>query len=461
MTRSAIRRHRGASAVEYLIAILLVVMTGAGVYKRFGPAIKCRMMAATNSLNGDEAQACNDASGSNGSGSGSGSGGSGSGDGTGGNSGPVAANDAPKGDPSGGGCPGGSCMVGGGNGCFPAGTTVRTLDGLRAIETVTPGTLVLTRAQEDGDALEWKPVVKAWSHDVRGGVRLELADDAGHDEIVEPTIDHPFHVDGRGWVAAEQLAPGVDHLRDQDGRVLQLVSAEEFDGVRPVYNFTVADDHTYYVGDLGVWVHNGNCDPTVIASVVNNNPSALGVDPATLKLIQDNGLEYDHGNGNVIFLKSNQIQQPTISDTEKDNPPYWYRSMPAEEFQALQNDPNNKVPEPPPKSFGGVSNSYQYSSDSSKGYWTNNGPNSVLVEFHAPDLYPNMKGNGVNVKGEGGGTYGLGPKGTQPPPKKKPKRNAPPPPNVSWQTFNGQLQSWRVVGLRIPNKIPINYTPPN
>nr|WP_269846562.1 polymorphic toxin-type HINT domain-containing protein [Paenibacillus roseus] len=26
-----------------------------------------------------------------------------------------------------------------------------------------------------------------------------------------------------------------------------------------VYNFTVADFHTYYVTDIGIWVHNTNC----------------------------------------------------------------------------------------------------------------------------------------------------------------------------------------------------------
>ncbi|WP_059171344.1 polymorphic toxin-type HINT domain-containing protein [Bacillus sp. FJAT-27445] len=26
-----------------------------------------------------------------------------------------------------------------------------------------------------------------------------------------------------------------------------------------VYNFTVANYHTYYVSDLGIWVHNTNC----------------------------------------------------------------------------------------------------------------------------------------------------------------------------------------------------------
>jgi hypothetical protein len=27
-----------------------------------------------------------------------------------------------------------------------------------------------------------------------------------------------------------------------------------------VYNIEVEDYHTYFVGELGVWVHNANCD---------------------------------------------------------------------------------------------------------------------------------------------------------------------------------------------------------
>jgi Pretoxin HINT domain len=450
MNRLASRRPRGSSAVEYIIAIMLVALTGAGVYKRFGPAIKCHMLAATNSLNGEEAKACSDGAGGSG-GDGSGSGGSPA----------IAAKDTPKG--SDGNCPDGLCMLnddGTSTGCFPAGTTIRTQAGLRPIETITVGAMVLTRDQEDGTTLEWKPVLKAWTHRARGSVRLELADADGHAEVVEPTIDHPFHVDGRGWVAAEELTPGVDQLRDQDGRPLALLSAEERDGERAVYNFTVADDHTYYVGSLGVWVHNGNCDRAVVENAVNNDPDSLKLDPETTQLIKDNGLKYSHANKDWIYLKADDVHQTARVETDRDDPEYWYRSMPKKEYDGLKNDPNHKVPEPPPKSFGGVANHYDYSAGPA--YWGNKNDNSVLVEFHAPGLFGALQGQNVGPKGEGGGTYGLGPAGTQPPPKKgktpkKPKKNEPPPPpppNVTWQTFNGLLKGWHVVGLRVPNKVP-------
>ncbi|MGZ5029302.1 MAG: polymorphic toxin-type HINT domain-containing protein [Methylobacter sp.] len=35
--------------------------------------------------------------------------------------------------------------------------------------------------------------------------------------------------------------------------------AEDWAYKCPVYNFEVEDFHTYYVGELGVWVHNTNC----------------------------------------------------------------------------------------------------------------------------------------------------------------------------------------------------------
>jgi hypothetical protein len=34
-----------------------------------------------------------------------------------------------------------------------------------------------------------------------------------------------------------------------------------------VYNFEVEDNHTYYVGEWGVWVHNPNCVRSNVALV--------------------------------------------------------------------------------------------------------------------------------------------------------------------------------------------------
>jgi hypothetical protein len=78
-------------------------------------------------------------------------------------------------------------------------------------------------------------------------------------KVIRTTGEHPFYVWGRGWIAAKALVKG-DLLRRKDGTF--AVVEEVFDtGVEEtVYNCTVADYHTYFVGgeDWGfsVWAHN-------------------------------------------------------------------------------------------------------------------------------------------------------------------------------------------------------------
>ncbi|MFP3435520.1 polymorphic toxin-type HINT domain-containing protein, partial [Paraburkholderia sp. SIMBA_061] len=57
-----------------------------------------------------------------------------------------------------------------------------------------------------------------------------------------------------------------DKLQKADGSSLTIdkVVLVKLDEPVTVYNFTVADFHTYYVTDLGIWVHNTNCDILVL-----------------------------------------------------------------------------------------------------------------------------------------------------------------------------------------------------
>ena len=59
---------------------------------------------------------------------------------------------------------------------------------------------------------------------------------------------------------ADELKAG-DKLQKADGSHLTIDQVEFVLLEEPVmvYNFTVADDHTYYVTDLGIWVHNTLC----------------------------------------------------------------------------------------------------------------------------------------------------------------------------------------------------------
>jgi hypothetical protein len=147
-------------------------------------------------------------------------------------------------------CTGANCM------CFVAGTLVVTRDGLQPIETIVPGTLVLSRPEDGGDEPDWRPVLQAFTSTSRGLVRLTTVNRHGGREIFEVTGNHPFFTESDGWTDARHLIPGADLLIDGEGQPVQVLHAETFDRQVPVYNFEVAEFHTYFVGHSGIWVHN-------------------------------------------------------------------------------------------------------------------------------------------------------------------------------------------------------------
>ncbi len=231
------RRSRGIAAAEYIVVALIMCVACIGVWRRWGTHIKCRMDGAAHKLSfgsgsSDGADACSDDSGSGGAGGGA-----------------VAANDAKEPDA----CVGGACMMGSGN-CFVAGTLVQTAEGLRPIETITAGMLVLARDQ-NGDALDWKPVARAFQHRAPALVTLDLGE-AGDAETIEVTPTHLLFSKERGWLPAEQLTPGQDSLVDAGGHDVRVRGVASAPGDVTVYNFEVADYHTYFVGQHSFWAHN-------------------------------------------------------------------------------------------------------------------------------------------------------------------------------------------------------------
>jgi hypothetical protein len=64
--------------------------------------------------------------------------------------------------------------------------------------------------------------------------------------------EHPFYVDGKGFVAAASLGVGTQ-IVTRAGPCLTVTAVEERHGAKggyPVYNFVVPGDHTYFVGSL-------------------------------------------------------------------------------------------------------------------------------------------------------------------------------------------------------------------
>ncbi|MBR5786599.1 MAG: hypothetical protein IKY41_07895 [Clostridia bacterium] len=138
--------------------------------------------------------------------------------------------------------------------CFVAGTTVLTTLGKKAIENIQVGDIIPCVDHITGELAE-KKVVTTTVNKVSRITELDI-----DGEIIQCTETHPFQVKGKGWVDACNLNPGdVIYTKDWDTAVVKSVCLLEFDEPVEVFNFEVEDCHTYFVGEIGVLVHNANC----------------------------------------------------------------------------------------------------------------------------------------------------------------------------------------------------------
>lgn len=132
---------------------------------------------------------------------------------------------------------------------FSPDTEVATPDGARPIADLDVGDQVIARDERTG-ATSVRPISAVLRHDdpVTGTVVID-------GESIETTPEHPFFSLDRGFVPAAELRLGelVATASGQPG----TVSSVRWDGgPAEMWNLTVAVDHTFFVGDTGVWVHN-------------------------------------------------------------------------------------------------------------------------------------------------------------------------------------------------------------
>ncbi|EHE0026422.1 TPA: hypothetical protein PMK43_003542 [Vibrio cholerae] len=100
-----------------------------------------------------------------------------------------------------------------------------------------------------------------------------------------------------------------------------------------------------------------------------------------------------------------------------DRATFWYRAMPEDEYQMLEE--KNRLffaDHPLKKGYGGIATNYNYVS-SQRGYFSRRSPATHVIEFKTPGpgfLYREFSFKGIPLKAEGdGGTYGLGVTGSQ------------------------------------------------
>lgn len=135
--------------------------------------------------------------------------------------------------------------------CFSGGTLVLTSKGAKTIEDVDIGDMVWAYDEKTGDiALKEVLVTHNLIRDSLYDVHLSNGD------LVEATPNHPFFVHGT-WFQVKDLNIGdtLTTYAKNDGIII-IDSLSLRKGKFMVYNFTVADYHTYYVGQGEVLVHN-------------------------------------------------------------------------------------------------------------------------------------------------------------------------------------------------------------
>ncbi len=135
--------------------------------------------------------------------------------------------------------------------CFVAGTPVLAVCGYIAIEEIKAGDMVWAENPETGEK-ELKEVIQTFVNETTELIYVQV----GSEEIVT-TPEHPFYSPEKGWIAACKLHAG-DFLVLQIGKyvTVEKIQHKILEAPITVYNFEVADFHTYYVGKSAVLVHN-------------------------------------------------------------------------------------------------------------------------------------------------------------------------------------------------------------
>jgi hypothetical protein len=137
------------------------------------------------------------------------------------------------------------------------GTLVHTKDGLKPIESIRIGDLVLSQPKMTGEQ-NYRRVIDTFRYEDKIVYEVEYFTPWGQEECHYVTAEHPFWVQGVGWTGASALKP-LQVLLLADGEPAAVIAVRNVSGGVPVFNFEVEDFHTYYVGELGAWVHNMYC----------------------------------------------------------------------------------------------------------------------------------------------------------------------------------------------------------
>ena len=155
--------------------------------------------------------------------------------------------------------------------CLVAGIPIQTKNGLRAVESIRTGDLVLTNEVESG-SLEFRPVIKTTIRPPTDTMKIVT-----DDETIQATLGHYWWVAGQGWLRTKELQAGMKlHTATGTIQINEVLAVEE---KLPTYNLVVDVSHTYFVGKNRVLSN----DATDLRATTTRVPGLS--EPATASLL--------------------------------------------------------------------------------------------------------------------------------------------------------------------------------
>ncbi|MBP5493557.1 MAG: AHH domain-containing protein [Lachnospiraceae bacterium] len=136
-------------------------------------------------------------------------------------------------------------------GCFVEETEVETISGKKNIEDIEEGDYVLAEDPETGEQ-DYKRVLSTYVYE-----KIVLVHVFVGDEEIITTEEHPFYVEGEGFVQANELKEGyILRTSDDEEVYVDRIEIEYLTESIKVYNLRVEGFHTYFVSEILILVHN-------------------------------------------------------------------------------------------------------------------------------------------------------------------------------------------------------------
>ena len=136
--------------------------------------------------------------------------------------------------------------------CFPAGTKILTNFGYKNIENIKINDIVYS-FNEKANKVELNTVVKTFIHE-----DAEIYEIYINDEIIKVTPHHRFYIKRNNkfeWLEVKDLTL-TDKLFNDNKELININKIEHKKEKNVVYNFEVQNNHTYFISNKNILVHN-------------------------------------------------------------------------------------------------------------------------------------------------------------------------------------------------------------